>query len=150
MSIWEPKCNKASIPAGTDDGYLIPSGRSWTHDILTTPCKNRWTSGGLSDLLPVIGKSLCWWNFVTAWWHQAIPWTLVDIVSVRSSDIDIREISQNLTEDKQTLVQVMRWCHQATCHYLNQCWQRSMIIDGITGPQWIKMHQPCHRLPWAL
>ena len=27
--------------------------------------------------------------------------------------------------DKSTLVQVMAWCRQATCHYLSQCWTRS-------------------------
>ena len=31
----------------------------------------------------------------------------------------------DLTDDKSTLVQVMAWCHQATSHYLNQCWPRS-------------------------
>ena len=27
---------------------------------------------------------------------------------------------------KSTLIQVMAWCHQATSHYLSQCWPRSM------------------------
>ena len=34
-------------------------------------------------------------------------------------------MSLDLT-DKSTLVQVMAWCHQATSHYLNQCWSSSM------------------------
>ena len=42
---------------------------------------------------------------------------------------------KDLTDDKSTLVQVMVWCHQATNHYLNQCWPRSMSSDGIIRPQ---------------
>ena len=44
---------------------------------------------------------------------------------------------QNLSDDKSTLVQVMAWCHQATSHYLNQCWPRSPTPYGITRPQWV-------------
>ena len=33
-----------------------------------------------------------------------------------------------LTDDKSILVQVMAWCHQATSHFLNQCWLRSMTL----------------------
>ena len=43
---------------------------------------------------------------------------------------------QDITDDKSTLVQVMAWCRQATSHYLNQCWPRSAMPYGITGPQW--------------
>ena len=38
---------------------------------------------------------------------------------------------------KSTLVQVMAWCHQATSHYLSQCWPRSMPPYGFTRPQWV-------------
>ena len=44
----------------------------------------------------------------------------------------------NLTDDKSTLVQVMAWCHQATSHYLSQCWPRSMSPNGVTRPQRVK------------
>ena len=44
---------------------------------------------------------------------------------------------QDLTDDKSTLVQVMAWCHQATSHYLNQCWPRSPRPYGVTRPQWV-------------
>ena len=30
-----------------------------------------------------------------------------------------------------TLAQVMAWCHQATSHYLSQCWLRFVIPNGI-------------------
>ena len=39
--------------------------------------------------------------------------------------------------DKSRLVQVMAWCHQATSHYLSQCWHRSMSPYGITRHHWI-------------
>ena len=44
----------------------------------------------------------------------------------------------DLTDDKSTLVQVMAWCHQATSHYLNQCWPRSLPPYGVTRPQRVK------------
>ena len=45
---------------------------------------------------------------------------------------------QHLTNHESTLVQVMAWCRQATSHYPNQCWPRSMLSYGITRPQWVK------------
>ena len=50
-------------------------------------------------------------------------------------EIALRWISMNPTDDKSTLVQVMAWCHQATSHYLSQCWPRSMSPYGVTRPQ---------------
>ena len=41
-------------------------------------------------------------------------------------EIALRWTPQNLTNEKSTLVQVMAWCRQATSHYLNQCWPRSL------------------------
>ena len=41
------------------------------------------------------------------------------------------------SDGKSTLVQVMASCHQATSHYLKQCWLRSILPYNITGPQWI-------------
>ena len=31
----------------------------------------------------------------------------------------------------------MAWCHQATSHYLNQCWPKSPTPYGVTRPQWV-------------
>ena len=31
----------------------------------------------------------------------------------------------------------MAWCHQATSHYLSQCWPRFMSPYGVTRPQWV-------------
>ena len=33
----------------------------------------------------------------------------------------------------------MAWCHQATSHYLSQCWPRSPSPYGVTRPQWVKL-----------
>ena len=43
-----------------------------------------------------------------------------------------------VTDDKSILVQVMAWCHQATSHYLSQCWPRSLLAYDVTRPQWVK------------
>ena len=47
-------------------------------------------------------------------------------------------VSLDHTYDMSTLVQVMVWCHQATSHYLSQCWPRSLLPYGITRSQWVK------------
>ena len=57
---------------------------------------------------------------------------------VISCEISFSWMSLNLT-DKSTLVQVMAWCRQATSHYLNQCWTKSMSPYGITRPQWVNV-----------
>ena len=55
-----------------------------------------------------------------------------------SYELALRRTPFNPTGDKSTLVQVMAWCRQATSHYLNQCWYRSMSPYGVTRPQWVK------------
>ena len=54
-----------------------------------------------------------------------------------SYQIALRWMPLDLTDDESTLIQVMAWCHQATSHYLSQCWPRSMSPNGITRPQWV-------------
>ena len=56
-----------------------------------------------------------------------------------SHDIAHRWMPLDLTDDKSTLVQVMVWCHQATSHYLSQCWPRSLSPNGVTRPQWVQV-----------
>ena len=51
-------------------------------------------------------------------------------------------------DDKSTLVQVMAWCHQATSHYLSQCWPLSMSPNGVTRPQWVNI--PTFFMPYWL
>ena len=58
--------------------------------------------------------------------------------NIQNSDLSthhgtaLRWMSQNLLNEKSTLVQVMAWCHQATSHYLRQFWLRSMSQLGVT------------------
>ena len=54
-------------------------------------------------------------------------------------EIALSWLPLNFNDDKSTLVQVMAWCRQATSHYLNQCWPRSLLPYGITWPQWVKL-----------
>ena len=56
-----------------------------------------------------------------------------------SKDNALRWMPRDLTDDKSTLVQVMAWRHQATSHYLSQCWPRSLSPCGVTRPQWVKV-----------
>ena len=46
-------------------------------------------------------------------------------------------MSLGLSCDKSTLVQVKAWYHQATRHYLSQCWPRSLSQYDVTNPHWI-------------
>ena len=49
-------------------------------------------------------------------------------------------MQNNLIDEDSSLalVPVMAWCHQATNHYLGQCWPRSLSPCGVTEPQWFK------------
>ena len=53
--------------------------------------------------------------------------TLVNCGWCISSEIALRWMPPDLTDNKSTLVQVMALCHQATSHYLSQCWTRFML-----------------------
>ena len=55
------------------------------------------------------------------------------------SQIDRRWMPQNNSDYNSALVQAMAWCHQATSHYLRQCWPRSIPSYGITKPGWNKV-----------
>ena len=54
-----------------------------------------------------------------------------------SCKITLSWMSLNFSDDQSRLVQVMAWCRQATSHYLNQCWHRSLSPYGIIRPQWV-------------
>ena len=66
---------------------------------------------------------------------KLIPWTHISCTTCK---IVVRWRPQNSIDDKSTLVQVMAWSHQATSHYLSQCWPRSMSPYNVTRPQWVK------------
>ena len=81
------------------------------------------------------------WDFIN------VIFNLVLLIGVFKSSYDnvLRWMPQDLTGDKSTLVQVMAWCHQATRHYLSQCWPRSLSPSGVTRPQWVKI---CRSVPF--
>ena len=54
-----------------------------------------------------------------------------DLLMIMASD----ECHRTLLIISHTLVQVMACCHQATHHYLSQCWPRLMSQYGITRPK---------------
>ena len=59
----------------------------------------------------------------------------LDSISIYGGNA-LKWMPQNRFANKSTLVQVMAWCHQATSHYLSQCWPWSMTSYDITKPQW--------------
>ena len=75
---------------------------------------------------------------------EYIIYNLVLLIGIfRSSHDDnaLRWMPQDLTDDKSTLVQVMAWCHQATSHYLSQCWLSSLLPYGVARPQWVNCNK---------
>ena len=73
-----------------------------------------------------------------------VIFSLALLIGIFKSSYDdiLRWVTQGLTHDKSTLIQVMDWCRQATSHYLNQCWPRSPMPYDVTRPQWVK------KWPW--
>ena len=78
-------------------------------DLLT-----HWSLGDLDSILKVLSSILFYWLVSS------------DLLMIVPSD------EWDLCEDKSTLVQVMTWCH-----YLSQCWPRSVSPYGVTGAQWV-------------
>ena len=74
------------------------------------------------------------WNFRHVIFKQIL---VIDDWGI-SCEITLTWKPQDFTDDKSTLVQVMAWCHQATSHYLSQCWPSSLSPYGVTRPQWVK------------
>ena len=91
---------------------------------ITIPCVSALTHWPLGDLNKILEKIIFKLILVT------------DGCDI-SSEIALRWTSLELSDDESTLVQVMAWCHQATSHYLNQCWPISLPPYGVTGPQWV-------------
>ena len=122
---------------------------SWTHDY--TDVWHHMASLGHNELILwctyLYSKSSCYWE--KDWFEWLHPeekmllnslapgrfkvnfrWVIFKLNLVVngwgiSCETAVRWMSLDLTDDKSTLVQVMAWCHQATSHYLSQCWPRS-------------------------
>ena len=91
-----------------------------------------------------------WFVSKIAFWHmyqELTHWPLGDVTTILKSVIfnlfiqnsssgirravARRRILENPTNEKSALVQVMAWCRQATSHYLDQYWPRSMSPHGV-------------------
>ena len=59
---------------------------------------------------------------------------------LNSEALFVKWMSQNTSDVNSTLVQVIGWCHQATRHYLRQCWPRTMSPFDVTRPQGTNTH----------
>ena len=70
------------------------------------------------------------------------------VAEVSLYQIALRLMPLVLTGDTSTLVQVMAWCHQATSHYLNQYWPRSLSPYDVIRPQWVKQFQDQPGIWW--
>ena len=81
-------------------------------------------------------------------------WVMLKIILVIdgwgiSCEITLRWMSLDLSYDKSTLIQVMAWCHQATSHYLSQCWPRFKSPYGVTRPQCVNVSSTGLDIYWT-
>ena len=107
-----------------------------------------------STSLPVgyrtwLWRYTCLLLLISMLWH--LRYLIFQIISVIdgwgiSCELALRWMSIDLTEYKSTFVQVMAWCRQATSHYLNQWWPRSLSPYGFTRSQWVKHKQTIRTL----
>ena len=74
------------------------------------------------------------WNFRHVTFKQIDGWGM-------SCEIALIWMSLDFISGQSTLVQVMAWCHQATSHYLSQCWPRPLLPYDVTRPQWVNYHR---------
>ena len=77
------------------------------------------------------------WNFIYNKKNNLKQISVIDGWSI-SCEIALIWMSLDFSDDQSKLVQVMAWCHQATSHYLSQCWPRPLLPYGVTRPQWVK------------
>ena len=45
-------------------------------------------------------------------------------------------LSQDQSDDNWTFIKLMAWCYQATCHYVDPCWFKSIPPYGTSRPRW--------------
>ena len=117
----------------------------WPWELMSTPARKQPTS--MEICRASVACNCSGYNWVNSLapgkfeWH--FRYLIFQIISVIdgwgiSCELALRWMSLDLTDDKPTLVQVMAWCRQATSHYPNQWWPRSLSPHGVTRPQWVK------------
>ena len=103
----------------------------WLHESLLTHSQSKFETWNFS--LNSLAPGKFEWNFR----YVIFKWILVIDGWGISCEIALLSMSLDFSYDKLKMVQVMAWCHQATNHYLSQCWPRSLSPYGITRPQWV-------------
>ena len=105
---------------------------SWIEEIVITSLSLEQTK-----LVNSLAPGRFQWNFV---W---IIFKLISVIGGRdiTSEIVLRWISLDLSDDKSTLVQVMAWCCQATSHYPSQWWPRSLSPHGVIRPNELRANK---------
>ena len=94
-------------------------------------------------ILPLMTGHLFWKATILGGLFRGVPlymifkWiSMIDGWGI-SCEIALIWMSLDFIDDQSKLVQVMAWCHQATSHYLSQCWPRSLMPYDVTRPQWV-------------
>ena len=92
------------------------------------PTKNNWQPSRINSL--ALGEAVGIWKYniyshLVHWYRKYFLGWCSQVWATAPID------------DKRMLVQVMAWCRQATSHYLNQCWPRSMSPYDVTKPRLI-------------
>ena len=116
---------------------VTPVHQHWIYISLALTHKlhwNKWYLLSINLLFNSLAPGKFEWNFryaIFKWISVIGGWGI-------SCEIALIWMSLYFTDDQSTLVQVMAWCHQATSHYLSQCWPRSLSPYGVTRSQWVK------------
>ena len=104
---------------------LLLLSSSWKWSVNNNNNINNCFQGEINSL----GPEICYSNF-----KSMILKLIIQNSSMNTCcEIDLIWMPRNCTNDKSRLVQVRAWCHQATRHYLSQCWPRSMSSYDITS-----------------
>ena len=129
----------------------LTDGKSTLVQIMVWHCQA--TSHYLNQAQPSssYGITRVWWVNSLApgrfeWNSRSVSFKVISVIDGWEiiCEIALRWMSLDLSDDNSTLVQVMAWCHQATSHYLNQCWPY-----GITRPQWVNCKYLVYALGWV-
>ena len=108
-----PYATPSILPIIAHNPSCMGLGILWTHEFYQT------ISPDLSSKESVISE------------HKS----LIRFVSACCCAIALMGVLQNTFADESTLIQVMAWYHQATSHYLNHCWPRSLTPHSFNKPQ---------------
>ena len=84
-----------------------------------------------------------------SWLFGTIRQQTIDIFSIQVNNT-LEWMSEDLTDVRSAVVQVMAWCRQATSHYMNPYKPRSLMPYGVTGPQWVKLYNVETDLWWHM